>query len=247
MPRIARTAWSVEIVHYQHSIRSLSGYPRYHMRPVHLRATLSDLDSAPSVQRCKQHEQAALFVGCADKPGELRDAALGLLDLDHAHQKWPHVPSYLVDLQYVFHRAHKLRALTGRDAPTLLQPRLSSFFFKRLSEPSVLMVPDYLTLDQLVSQQLQGPTHAPAGGSPQAIAINRASPSPSSLTPTQLLFATSADSTPSSTTALAYSTVDWSALVTASISSFPQSPERDSSLISRMRAWVWLVRRSPTA
>ena len=54
---------SVEIVHYQHdpvSVRVvLVDQFLYHMRPVHLRATLSDLDSAPSVQRCKQHEQAA--------------------------------------------------------------------------------------------------------------------------------------------------------------------------------------------
>ncbi len=54
---------SVEIVHYQHDPVSvgvvLVDQFLYHMRPVHLRATLSDLDSAPSVQRCKQHEQAA--------------------------------------------------------------------------------------------------------------------------------------------------------------------------------------------
>ena len=83
----------------------------------------------------------------------------------------------------------------------------SSFFFKRLANRLGANGPDYLTLDQLVSQQLQGQLARPSGGSPQAIAINRASPSPSSLflTPTQLLFAIQRRLDPLLHTALAYS------------------------------------------
>ena len=52
----------------------------------------------------------------------------------------------MVDLQYVFHRAHKLRALTGRDAPTPASSTASVRFFKRLANRlQVLDGPDYLT------------------------------------------------------------------------------------------------------
>ena len=52
----------VEVVHHQHDPISFSAVfidqSLYHMRPVHFRATLSDLYPTPSSQRREQHEQA---------------------------------------------------------------------------------------------------------------------------------------------------------------------------------------------
>ena len=102
--------------------------------------------------------------------------------LIHAHQNLIPIVRPLVDLQYVFHRAHKLRALTGRDAPTLLQPRLQFvFFLSAWRTVSVLMVPTISHSTNWSANSFRVQLARPSGGSPQAIAINRASPSPSSL------------------------------------------------------------------
>ena len=196
----------VEIVHHQHDSLSvcivLIDQPLYHVRPVHLRATLSDLYPTPPVQRGKQHEQTAHSIALvfvvvgrhrAGRCGTRHSRLLDLLfaRLIHAHQNFVLIIRPLVDFQHVFHRAHKLRALTGRDAPTLLQPRLEFVFFKHLANRFGADGLDYLTLDQLVSQQLQGPTGAtlrrfPAGHRYQpgfALAVQYL------LTAAQLLFA----------------------------------------------------------
>ena len=99
----------------------------------------------------------------------------------HAHQNLIPIVRPLVDLQYVFHRAHKLRALTGRDAPTLLQPRLQFVFLSAWRTVSVLMVSTISHSTNWSANSFRVQLARPSGGSPQAIAINRASPSPSSL------------------------------------------------------------------
>ena len=83
----------------------------------------------------------------------------------------------------------------------------SSFFFKRLANRLGANGPDYLTLDQLVSQQLQGPTGTPLRRFP---AGHRYQPCftfavQSLLTPTQLLFAIQRRLDPLLHTALGYS------------------------------------------
>ena len=85
----------------------------------------------------------------------------------------------------------------------------SSFFFKRLANRLGANGPDYLTLDQLVSQQLLGSILArPSGGcrrTPSLSTANFTFAVQSLLTPTQLLFAIQRRLDPLLHTALAYS------------------------------------------
>ena len=164
----------------------------YHMCPVHLRATLLDLDSTPPFQGREQHEQTAHSIAlvfvvvdrhragrCGTRHSRLLDQLFARLI--HAHQNLIPIIRPLVDLQHVFHRAHKVRALTGRDAPTLLQPRFEFVFFNTLRTVSVLMVSTISHSTNWSANSFRVQTARPSGGSPQAIAINLASPSPSSL------------------------------------------------------------------
>ena len=186
----------VQVVHHQHDPFSVNvvliDKSLYHVRPVHFRATLSDLNSTPSVQRREQHEQAAhsvtliLVVVCRYCPRCRWTRRSRLFDLlfarlIHTHQSLIPIIRALVDFQHVFHRTHKLCALRRRYAPTLLQPRLEFVFFNTLRTVSVLMVSTISHSTNRSANSLRVHLARPSGGSPQAIAISRASPSPSSL------------------------------------------------------------------
>ena len=187
---------SIQVVHHQHDpifVRVvLIDQSLYHMSPVHFRATLSDLDSPPSIQRREQHEQTAhpialvLVVVGRHRTRRRRKGRSRLLDLlfaclIHTYQhfiliKWP-----LVDFQHIFHRTHKVGALFGGDAPTLLQPRLEFVFFNTLRTVSVLMLSTISHSTSRSANSFRVQFTRPCGGSPQAIAMRWASPSPSSL------------------------------------------------------------------
>ena len=182
----------VEVVHHQHdpfSVRVvLIDQSLYHMRPVHLRATLPDLDSTLPFQGREQYEQTAHSIALVfvvvgrHRAGRCGTGHSRLLDLlfarlIHAHQNFVLIIRPLVDFQ----RAHKLRALTGRDAPTLLQPRLEFVFLSTWRTVSVLMVSTISHSTNWSANSFRVQLARPSGGSPQAIAINRASRSPSSL------------------------------------------------------------------
>ena len=165
--------------------------------------------------------------------------------LIHAHQNLIPIVRPLVDLQYVFHRAHKLRALTGGMHQLCFSHGFSSFFLSAWRTVSVLMVPTYLTLDQPGQPTASGSNwHAPPAvprrpSLSTVLHLRR----PVSFDADAVAFCDSAQtSTPSSTQRLRIrSTVDCptpSALVMSA--SFIPPSERDSSLISRMRAWVCL-------
>ena len=186
----------VEVVHHQHdpfSVRVvLIDQSLYHMRPIHLRATLPDLDSTLPFQGREQYEQTAHSIALVfvvvgrHRAGRCGTGHSRLLDLlfarlIHAHQNFVLIIRPLVDFQHVFHRAHKLRALTGRDAPTLLQPRLEFAFLSTWRTVSVLMVSTISHSTNWSANSFRVQLARPSGGSPQAIAINRASRSPSSL------------------------------------------------------------------
>ena len=200
MPRIARTAceWRLSITS---TIRSLSQLGQqlqgptvvlvdqflYHMRPVHLRATLSDLDSAPSVQRCKQHEQAA-HSSCARIRSRmppisraLRARHSRLLDLlfarlIHAHQNLIPIvrrvgrPPVRLPSRTQTPRSDRAGCTNSASATASVR-----FFLSAWRTVSVLMVPTISHSTNWSANSFRVQLARPSGGSPQAIAINRAS------------------------------------------------------------------------
>ena len=146
----------------------------------------------------------------------------------------------MVDLQYVFHRAHKLRALTRAGCTNSASATASVRFFKRLAN----------RLGAMVSISQTRPTGQPtASGSNwhgRFPAGHRYQPCftfavQSLLTPTQLLFAIQSRLDPLLHTALGFARpLTVLHRRAGDVASDIPPSERDSSLFSRMRAWVSL-------
>ena len=74
------------------------------------------------------------------KTARKAEAPLLFARLIHIHQSLIPIIRALVDFQHVFHRTHKLCALSRRYAPTPLQVGLEFVFFNTPRTVSVLMV-----------------------------------------------------------------------------------------------------------
>ena len=150
-----REAVGVQIVHHQDYpvfVRVVHVHQLlHHAGPINLGSLVRHLHPSPPLQGREQHEQVAhpvalVFVivghGC---PGPRREGLPGLphlllAGLVQAHQYLVVLELTVIHLQHVLHGTDELGIGLGRDAPTLLQPRLEFVFFRVRRTVSGLML-----------------------------------------------------------------------------------------------------------
>ena len=178
------------------------------MRPIHLRATLPDLDSTPPFQGREQHEQTAhsialvfVVVGrhragrCGTGHSRLLDPRSGsgagsavcsshpcTPELRSHHTAVGRLPARLPSRTQT-PRSDRVGCTNSASATAcpVAERGLEFVFLRTWRTVSVLMVSTISHSTNWSANSFRVQPARPSGGSPQAIAINRASPSPSSV------------------------------------------------------------------
>ena len=163
-----------------------------YLRIVDSGAAVGDLDVAPSLQWCEQHEQiggavALILVVVAGGLSRLgRDRHARFLDklfgcFIEADQGAVRIARPLVDLQHILHSGYEAGVGLGRNDPLFLEMRLERVFFSVRPVVLSLARSTMFSSTAAASSSVNVQRLRPLGGGEQASAISLASAAPSKM------------------------------------------------------------------